>query len=96
MKAVFKHKIVIGSSLEVKTTLEAKVVLVAEQFPGEVLTSHQLTIWIENIVPATVVRHFEVFGTGQKIPDFYIHVGSVAVEQGGLIWHLYESASYKI
>lgn len=39
-------------------------------------------------------REFRVFGTGHPLPDDAgVHVGSVIVENGVLVWHLFERAS---
>lgn len=36
-------------------------------------------------------RRFQVFGTGQPLPDGVVaHVGSVITAQGALVWHLFE------
>lgn len=34
-------------------------------------------------------RHFQVFGTGQVIPDNYVYRGTTQ-RNLGLVWHLYE------
>jgi len=35
-------------------------------------------------------RAFQVFGTGQPLPDFARWVGTCDRTPGGLVWHLYE------
>jgi hypothetical protein len=38
-----------------------------------------------------VVRHFDVFGTGQPIPDDATHIGTFF--DGPFVWHVFETAS---
>lgn len=37
-------------------------------------------------------RTFRVFGTGQPIPDRYVHRGTTERTAHGLVWHLFERA----
>jgi len=35
-------------------------------------------------------RHFLIVGTGGKIPDGAIYIGSWQMSEGDLVWHLFE------
>ena len=37
------------------------------------------------------VRHFRVFGTGHKIPDKQAFIGSGLLNNGSLVFHVFES-----
>lgn len=38
------------------------------------------------------VRAVRVYGTGQPVPLFDEHLGSVVTAMGALVWHVFESA----
>jgi hypothetical protein len=53
----------------------------------------QVELWALDNGPAhEEVRSFRVFGTGQELPeDSGVHVGSVIVPGGSMVWHLFET-----
>lgn len=58
------------------------------------LDTHTLTVWTEESDEphGGEARAVRVFGTGQPLPNFATHLGSVLVASGALVWHLYELA----
>ena len=51
--------------------------------------------WAEDYdgVLLTIPRHFQVFGTGQPLPEGASWCGTCQRLPNGLVWHLYEVAS---
>lgn len=41
-------------------------------------------------VDQPMVRTFQVFGTGQTLPDNAVHIGTALAGRGGALWHLFE------
>lgn len=53
------------------------------------MQNHVPTIWAEvDTAHGLVPRYFQIFGTGQELPDGAEYVGTF--EQGPFVWHLYE------
>lgn len=51
-------------------------------------------VWAFDSGGQAVARDFQVFGTGQPLPDQPItYRGTAIVASGALVWHLYERAS---
>ena len=50
-----------------------------------------IEFWAEydDVKPA-VVRTFVIVGTGHRIPDGAVYVGTAPRTRDGLVWHLYE------
>jgi hypothetical protein len=82
MRKVLKYEIDPGNQLDITLPADAFVVLVAEQYG-------KLTLWFDTAMEGKA-RTFEVFATGQEIPEGYIHRGSAVCAGGYLIWHVYE------
>lgn len=98
LKAVLKYKIP-AVNLVWNLPIEEgdKIVHIGEQCGA-------LTMWVErkarsyaanpgNDVGASTVasyRRFAVVGTGQGIPQEWIHCGTAICAGGALVWHLYE------
>lgn len=52
---------------------------------------HSVEFWVEHTEGAPQIkRAFQVFGTGQPLPDDARWVGTCARTTAGLVWHLYE------
>lgn len=83
MKTIYKYAL--SSSHNVVLLPEgAKVVLVGIQ-------SHLIHIWLE-LDPekkAKVERYFRIYPTGAKVPENFVHQGSV--QEGHFVWHVYET-----
>jgi hypothetical protein len=51
----------------------------------------RVEIWAMTGVQQPMVRTFQVFGTGQPLPDNAAHIGTALAGRGGtLVWHLFE------
>jgi len=71
--------------LTIEMPLYAKVLLVDMQ--GKVPR-----MWCEvDPQDERVERHFRIFGTGHHIPRGPIWCGSFLMDDGALVWHLYET-----
>lgn len=85
MRTIFKYDLMLGyNSLYLPDGY--KVVHVAEQYGN-------LTMWVEQPAMQHSARAhtFNVYGTGQQIPDDRaVHVGT-ALMNSGLVWHVYET-----
>lgn len=72
-----------------------KVTLVAIQFPETPgLPASSLQVWTEEECtpggePRNRLLAATVVGTGHKVPDFALHIGSVVSQAGALVWHVY-------
>lgn len=62
-----------------------------------VMVQHgKVCLWTEIVVGApTIERHFQIFPTGGCIPfdtpeATYLYLGTVLMENGFLVWHIYE------
>lgn len=60
------------------------VLHVASQFGS----SDEVHIWTEEVAEFDSKRLAQIVATGQVIPDDYIHLGSVIVQGGHLVWHV--------
>lgn len=84
MRNIYKYDLMLGyNSLYLADGY--KVLHVAEQYGN-------LTMWVEHTI-GNLASHriFNVYGTGQPIPDDRaMHVGT-ALMTSGLVWHVYES-----
>lgn len=48
-------------------------------------------IWAMTGVQQPMIRIFQVFGTGQPLPDNAAHIGTALAGRGGaMVWHLFE------
>lgn len=56
------------------------------------LGADTVTVWTEESddLHDGQARAVQVFGTGQPLPNFATHLGSVVVAEGRLVWHCYE------
>lgn len=93
MKTVWKYQLTLGQINELHMPVGAKFILVEQQGVD------QLCAWFE--VPLDkdydrqagddyVYRDFYVHGTGDRIADDEVHLGSFLQSQGVFVWHLYE------
>lgn len=66
-----------------------QVVHVANQYDDEI---NVVTIWTIEPRYGSVLpkRTVQVYGTGQPLPIFATHLGSVVVAGGHLVWHAFE------
>jgi hypothetical protein len=46
--------------------------------------------WAEVLTGQTIQRRFQVVGTGHKLPEGSVYVGSAPRNRAGLVWHLVE------
>jgi len=89
MKQVWKYIIESGdfkSQLTYDIPIGGKIIYVDEQFGN-------ICIWVEvDITKETEKRSFVVYGTGHniKVCNNKKHVGSVKLNKGALIFHVYE------
>ncbi len=85
MKVIFKYEI-LGRGTPVVMPADAKIVHVGQQ-------DDRLMIWAEHICPdentTALSRIFDVFGTGQSIPDTAEYLGTFF--DSPFVWHLYET-----
>lgn len=80
------HKVSIPVDDQWHEVLIGKIVHVACQYGGSRVDT--IEVWFEN--QNMTKRHFRVFGTGHKIPDWAWHAGTGLAANGSLVWHLYE------
>jgi hypothetical protein len=65
-----------------------EVVHVGIQHPGDIDT---VTVWtIEPRTGAQPKRVVQIFGTGQPLPYFAVHLGSAITMNGMFVWHVFE------
>lgn len=90
-RRVHRHRVVVGGApYQVELTGDPLHVEAVRIGAGP-RASHAVDFWVEYADGApTVVRTFEVFGTGHELPDGARHVGSTARTEDGFVWHLYE------
>lgn len=87
-EVIYKHSVRledITDDIEVALPIGAKVVSVAEQYPGE------LAFWFRcNPAGEPFRRHFVVVGTGHEFDPTLIYLGTAVCARGSLILHLLE------
>ena len=87
---IFKYHLEIADTCKTKMPMGAEVLHVAEQ-------NGELCVWaLVNPENTLQEQLFRIFGTGHRIPDdeyFLKHVGTVLMENGKLVWHVFQ---YKI
>lgn len=90
MKIIYKYRITFEHNQTILIPSGGKILHVDEQ-EGEIY------IWIEVDTSNKVEeRKFTVFGTGNQMPEEkenikYQHLGTVKINNGALIWHIYET-----
>ncbi len=63
---------------------------------GTLAYSAGMEFWAEHDEAKTpVVRAFTIFGTGHRIPEGAVYVGTAPRTPEGLVWHLYEITGEK-
>ena len=86
MKVVYKYEVSPERGKSVELPADARIIHVGEQ--GDILM-----LWAEHGWPdantSHVTRHFDVFGTGQPIPEDARHLGTFF--DGPFVWHVYET-----
>jgi hypothetical protein len=84
VRTIWKHEVKVGDDPTILLHDDARIIRVGSQSRGVV------TFWEEHsaLGDNKVLHHFEVFGTGHRIPDGFEYVGSV--DDGPFVWHLYE------
>lgn len=90
MKTIHKFQVKDFSQHEVVIPFAGRVVHVSMQQDGAMLAQRNVvTFWVElNTGEATILRYFQLFGTGHDIPTNAIYCGTV--HDHGMVWHLYE------
>lgn len=88
MKTIHKFPLNIGYRVDINLPENAKLLHVAGQFDV-------LQMWVElDTSEPTVIRTFEVYGTGhtifETVGEVSEHIGTVMMSGGELVFHAYE------
>lgn len=84
MKIIYKYTVPFSGMAVVSLPKQAPILHVGEQ-------DGVIFIWaLVDMSEITVPRYFRIYGTGFAFKDEVQHVGSVIVDDGRLVWHVFE------
>lgn len=84
MRAVYRYQVGIDGPEEIGLTSGPLAI-------GALGDSDGIEFWAEHDdAKAEVSRLFVIVGTGHRIPDGAVYIGSAPRTPEGLVWHLYE------
>jgi hypothetical protein len=86
-RSVYRYQVGLEGPVEIALTGEPVAF-------GALGYSAGIEFWAEHddALPETM-RTFAVVGTGHRVPDGAVYVGTARRTREGLVWHLYETSS---